>query len=79
MLYSIIIGGLAGWLAGVLMKGGGYGLLGNILIGIIGGFVGSWLFGKIGLSFIGGISGDLVEGVVGAVVLIFLVNLIKKK
>lgn len=79
MLYSIIIGGLAGWLAGVLMKGGGFGFIGNILIGIIGGFLGSWLFGKLGISFINGISGDLVEGIVGAVVLIFIVGLIKKK
>jgi uncharacterized membrane protein YeaQ/YmgE (transglycosylase-associated protein family) len=79
MLYSIIIGGVAGWLAGVLMKGGGFGLLGNIVIGIIGGFVGGWLFDKFGINFLSGVTGDLVEGVVGAVVLLFIASLFKKK
>ena len=79
MIYSIVIGGLAGWLAGKLMKGGGFGILINILLGIAGGFVGGWLFGKLGISFIDGLPGDLLEGVIGAVVILFIGGLIKKK
>jgi uncharacterized membrane protein YeaQ/YmgE (transglycosylase-associated protein family) len=84
MLYSIIIGGIAGWLAGRIMKGGGFGIFKNILLGIIGGFVGGWLFNKFGLPFFNnlfnnGIIGDLIEGVIGAVVILFVADLIKKK
>lgn len=79
MIYSIIIGGLAGWLAGNLMKGGGFGILINIVLGIVGGFVGGWLFEKLGISFIDGLVGDLLEGVIGAVVILFIAGLIKKK
>ena len=79
MLYSIIIGGIAGWLAGKLMKGGGYGIFKNILLGIIGGFVGGWLFNTLKISFFDGLVGDLLEGVIGAVVILFIAGLIKKK
>ena len=48
MIYSIIIGGIAGWLAGKLLKGGGYGIFMNIILGIIGGMLGGWLFGIVG-------------------------------
>lgn len=79
MLYSILIGGVAGWLAGNLMKGGGYGILKNIILGIIGGLVGAWLFGALGVSFIDGWPGDLLEGVIGAVVIMAIAGAIKKK
>lgn len=80
MLYSIIIGGIAGWLAGKLMKGGGFGLFKNIIIGIIGGFVGGWLFNKLNIpTFFEGMVGDLFEGVIGAVVILFIADLLKKK
>ncbi len=79
MLYSIIIGGIAGWLAGKLMKGGGFGILGNILLGIVGGFVGGWLFGVVGISILENWPGDLLEGVIGAVVILFVAGILKKK
>jgi len=79
MLYSIIIGGIAGWLAGTLMKGGGFGILMNIVLGIVGGFVGGWLFDKLGITIMDGTIGDLIEGVIGAVVILFIAGLIKKK
>ena len=78
MLYSIIIGGIAGWLAGKIMKGGGFGILKNVLLGIIGGFVGGWLFGLLGISLLDGWPGDLLEGVIGAVVILFVAGIIKK-
>ncbi|NLP57032.1 GlsB/YeaQ/YmgE family stress response membrane protein [Lutibacter sp. B1] len=79
MLYSIVIGGIAGWLAGKIMKGGGYGILMNIVLGIIGGLVGGWLFGTLGIYIVEGTIGDLIEGVIGAIVILFIAGLLKKK
>ena len=79
MLYSIIIGGIAGWLAGKIMKGGGFGILINILLGIVGGFVGGWLFGILGISLLDNWPGDLLEGVIGAVAILFIAGVVKKK
>jgi uncharacterized membrane protein YeaQ/YmgE (transglycosylase-associated protein family) len=71
------IGALAGWLAGTIMKGGGFGLLGNILIGIVGGVVGGFLFRLLAIAA-GGLIGSIVTATVGAVVLLYLVGLVKK-
>ena len=76
-LWFLIIGGLAGWLAGTLMKGKGFGIIGNIIIGIIGGLIGGFLFGLLGITT-GGLVGALITALVGAVVLIYIVGLIKK-
>ncbi|MBV2130436.1 MULTISPECIES: GlsB/YeaQ/YmgE family stress response membrane protein [Arsukibacterium] len=73
----LIIGALAGWIAGNIMKGKGFGLLGNMLVGIVGAFVGGFLFGLLGLASYGFI-GSLVTATVGAIVLIYVVSLIKK-
>jgi uncharacterized membrane protein YeaQ/YmgE (transglycosylase-associated protein family) len=54
LLTILLIGAIAGWLAGLIVKGYGFGLLGNIIVGIIGAFVGSWLLGKLGVSLGGG-------------------------
>ena len=77
-LYFIIIGAVAGWLAGNLMKGGGFGLLMNIILGIIGGIVGGWLFGILGLEMGGGVIGSLITSVVGAAMVLFIAGLFKK-
>ncbi|MDB4409427.1 GlsB/YeaQ/YmgE family stress response membrane protein [Gammaproteobacteria bacterium] len=77
LLIILAIGAVAGWLAGVIMKGGGYGLLGDIIIGIIGAFVGGFLFGLLGISA-GGLIGQIITATVGAVVLIFVLRLVKK-
>ena len=73
----LIIGALAGWLAGTLMKGGGFGLLGNIVVGILGAVVGGWLFGFLGITA-GGMIGSLITAVIGAALLLFVVGLFKK-
>ncbi len=78
LLYSLLIGAIAGWLAGKLMKGGGFGLLLNIIIGVIGGFVGNWLFAKLNISLSNGIVGDILTGAVGASVILFIAGLVKK-
>jgi uncharacterized membrane protein YeaQ/YmgE (transglycosylase-associated protein family) len=73
----LAIGAVAGWLAGILMKGGGFGLLGNIVVGIIGAVVGGYVFGLLGISA-GGLIGSIVTATVGAVLLLFIVRLIKR-
>jgi uncharacterized membrane protein YeaQ/YmgE (transglycosylase-associated protein family) len=78
ILYAILIGALAGWLAGKIMKGGGFGALLNIILGIVGGAVGNWLFGTLGIHVSSGILGDLITGVIGAVVILFIAGLFKK-
>lgn len=78
LIWFLIIGAIAGWLAGLLMKGGGFGLLGDIIVGIIGAFLGGWLFGVLGIHIGGGLVGSLIVAFLGAVVLLFLVRLIKR-
>ncbi len=77
-LYFIIVGAIAGWLAGQVMKGGGYGLITNIILGIIGGVVGGWLLGVAGVSVGGGILGSIITSAIGAAVVIFVAGLFKK-
>jgi uncharacterized membrane protein YeaQ/YmgE (transglycosylase-associated protein family) len=78
LIWFLIIGAIAGWLAGLVMKGRGFGLLGDIIVGIIGAFLGGWVFGKLGVSFGGGLAGSLIVAFLGAVILLFLVRLIKR-
>lgn len=73
----LIIGGLAGWIAGNIMRGGGFGLLGNIGVGVVGAVVGGFLFSLLGLQA-GGFIGSLVTSVVGAVVLLWVIAKVKK-
>ena len=74
----LIVGAVAGWLAGTLMKGRGFGVLGNLVVGIIGALLGSYLFTALGVSLGGGLLGSLITAVIGAMVLLFVVGLIKK-
>ncbi len=77
-LWFILIGLAAGWLAGQFMSGGGYGLVGDILLGVVGAVVGGFLFHQLGLSAGGGLIGALIVATIGAVVLIFLVRVVKR-
>ncbi|MGY6216644.1 GlsB/YeaQ/YmgE family stress response membrane protein [Methylolobus aquaticus] len=77
LLIFLAIGAVAGWLAGQLLKGGGYGLLGNMVIGIVGSVVGGFVFGLFGIAA-GGLIGSIVTATVGAIVLLYLVGLIKR-
>jgi uncharacterized membrane protein YeaQ/YmgE (transglycosylase-associated protein family) len=76
-LWFIIIGAVAGWLAGTLVKGGGFGLLGDIVVGILGGIVGGWLAGVLGIGS-DSLIGSLLIATGGAIVLILLVRMIKR-
>lgn len=74
----LAIGAVSGWLAGKLMRGGGFGLLGDIVIGIVGAYVGGYLFGLAGVSAGAGLLGSIVTATVGAMVLLFLIRLVKR-
>jgi uncharacterized membrane protein YeaQ/YmgE (transglycosylase-associated protein family) len=74
----LIIGGIAGWIAGLLVKGGGFGLIVDIIVGIIGAFIGGWLAGMLHLSIGSSFIGSIVVAVIGAVILLFVIRLIKR-
>lgn len=78
MIYSIIVGLVAGWLTGQVMKGGGYGVLMDIVLGLIGGIIGGWLFGALGLWPGAGIVGSVVVAFVGAVILVSLTRMVRR-
>ena len=78
LLYFLLVGLAAGWLGGMLMRGGGLGLIGNLVVGVIGALVGGFVFGLLGISVGGGLIGSLISATVGAVILLFLVGLFKK-
>lgn len=73
----LLVGLIAGWLAGKIMKGGGFGLLGNLVIGVIGAVIGGYLFSFLGISY-GGFLGSVATALIGAIVLLYLIRLIKK-
>lgn len=79
IIWSIIVGLLAGAIAGWIMKGKGFGFFMNVIIGLVGGVIGGWTYGLLGISSTGGIWGNLVMATVGAIILLFLVSLFKKK
>jgi len=77
LLWFLIVGLIAGWLAGVIMKGSGYGIVGDIVIGIIGALIGGHVLGWLGIVAYGFV-GSLITALVGAIILIFIIRLIKR-
>jgi uncharacterized membrane protein YeaQ/YmgE (transglycosylase-associated protein family) len=77
IVWFLLVGLVAGWLAGKITKGSGFGLLGDIVIGVIGAFVGGFLFRLVGISA-GGTVGSVIVATIGAIVLVYIVGLIKK-
>jgi len=73
----IVVGLIAGWLAGQVMKGGGYGIIVDIILGILGGLLGGWVFGLLGIGAGGGMIGSIIVALVGAVILVGLTRLLK--
>ena len=78
LVIYLIVGGLAGWLAGQVMQGKSLGLIANIVVGIIGGLIGGWLFEVFGIDVGYKLGGSLITATVGAIVLLWLIRLIKK-
>lgn len=77
LIYTVVVGGIAGWLAGQLTKGKGFGVIVNIILGIVGSWVGTFLLGLMQLHA-GGMVGELAVAVIGAVILVWIVGKLKK-
>lgn len=77
LILFLVIGLVAGWLASRIMKGRGFGLVGDLVVGVIGALLGGWLFGLLGIS-LGGLIGDLVTALIGAIVLLYVLRLVKR-
>ncbi|MBC7687226.1 MAG: GlsB/YeaQ/YmgE family stress response membrane protein [Aquabacterium sp.] len=76
IIIILILGAIAGWLGGVIFKGSGVGLIGNIIIGIVGGFIGHWVFGKLGIHMGTGYLSYILTAGIGAAILLALLNLV---
>jgi len=77
LIIFLAIGAVAGWLAGVLMKGRGFGVIVNILVGIVGAVIGGVVFGLFGIA-LGGLVGSVITATFGAVILLYIASLLKK-
>ena len=78
LIVWLIVGAAAGWLAGIVVKGGGFGLLGNIGIGIFGSIVAGIIFPLLGIAFLPGLLGDVVSAAIGAIILLLIVSWLKR-
>jgi len=79
LLIFLVVGALAGWLGGIVVKGYGLGLVGDMIVGVIGSFIGGWLFNSLHIAHGSGFLGDLVGATVGAVVLLFALRLVRRR
>jgi len=77
LLYWVVVGLIAGWLAGVVMKGGGYGIVVDIVLGMLGAIVGGWIFSVLGIGGGGGLIGGIVVAFIGAVALVAVTRALK--
>jgi uncharacterized membrane protein YeaQ/YmgE (transglycosylase-associated protein family) len=79
LIIALVVGGIAGWLAGQIMRGSGYGLIGDIAIGIVGGWIGTWLWDALHLPLIANFwISAIVTATIGAVIFIFLIRLVRR-
>ena len=78
LLIWLVVGAVAGWLAGVIVKGGGFGILGDIVVGIVGAFAGGWLLPRLGVQLGVGLVSIIASATIGAVVLLLILRLIRR-
>jgi uncharacterized membrane protein YeaQ/YmgE (transglycosylase-associated protein family) len=74
----LIVGGVAGWLAGLIVRGYGFGLIGNVVVGVVGALVAGWLLPKLNIVIGGGTIGAIINAVIGAVLLLLVIGLIRR-
>ena len=78
ILIWLVIGGVAGWLAGVIVRGGGSDVITNIVVGIVGALIGGWLLGVLGVFVGGGIVGSIISATIGAVALLLILRVVRR-
>jgi uncharacterized membrane protein YeaQ/YmgE (transglycosylase-associated protein family) len=76
LLVILIVGLVAGWLAGKIVRGAGFGLIGDLVVGIVGAFIGDWLLPRVGIHLGTGIISSIVNALIGAIILLFLIRLV---
>ena len=79
LLVILLVGAIAGWLAGQIVRGAGFGLVGDIIIGIVGAFIASWLFPQLGLHLGAGIAAEIIAATIGAVLLLVIMRLVRRR
>lgn len=77
LIIFLAVGALVGWLAGLIVKGRGFGLIGNVIVGIVGAILGGYVFGWLGITT-GGLAGSIIMATIGAILLLYIIRLIKK-
>ncbi len=78
LIIILIVGAIAGWLAGLIVKGVGFGLIGNIVVGIVGAFIAAWLLPRIGIVIGGGMIASIINATIGAVIVLVIIGLVKR-
>jgi uncharacterized membrane protein YeaQ/YmgE (transglycosylase-associated protein family) len=78
LIIWLIVGAIAGWLAGMVVKGGGFGLIGDIIVGIVGALIAGWLLPQLGIVIGGGLISAIIDAFIGAVILLIIIRLIKR-
>jgi len=78
ILAAIVVGAIAGWLAGLIVRGAGFGLIGNIVVGIIGALVAGWLLPQLHVELAVGMLGSIIDATIGAVVVLVILTLVKR-
>jgi uncharacterized membrane protein YeaQ/YmgE (transglycosylase-associated protein family) len=78
VIIILIVGAVAGWLAGMIVKGVGFGLIGNIIVGIVGAFIASWLLPYLNIFIGGGVIASIINATIGAVILLVIIGLVKR-
>jgi len=78
ILIILVVGAVAGWLAGLIVRGAGFGLIGDIIIGIIGAFIAGWLLPRLGIHIMSGMVGAIIDATIGAVILLLVIRLIRR-
>jgi uncharacterized membrane protein YeaQ/YmgE (transglycosylase-associated protein family) len=79
LLVWLIVGAIAGWAAGQIVRGFGFGLVGNIVVGIVGAFIAGWLLPRLGVSIGSGIVGAIIHAIIGAVILLVIIGLVRRR
>jgi uncharacterized membrane protein YeaQ/YmgE (transglycosylase-associated protein family) len=78
IIIFLLIGAVAGWLAGLVVRGYGFGLIGNIVVGIVGALIAGWLFPRLGIGLTAGTIGQIISAVIGAVILLVIIGLVRR-
>jgi uncharacterized membrane protein YeaQ/YmgE (transglycosylase-associated protein family) len=79
LIILLVVGAVAGWLAGLIVRGFGFGLIGNIIVGIIGAFIAGWLLPRLGIHIARGIPGAIIHATIGAVLLLLVLGLVRRR